>query len=93
MLQNRGMMNHILPLSGPTTRHHPTRPLFRRRLCRSAQPGPAPIVQRLPRCEDRFAQWRGHAARGDDPECEPWWQTALGCLFLALVWGLALLVL
>jgi hypothetical protein len=91
-----GMINTILPLSVTRAPHRRNRPSTRRWLCRGSHLALAPIVQRLPSRHGRFSRWSTHTAvgggDGDGWGTEPGWQTVLGCLFLALVFGLALLV-
>lgn len=97
MVQNRGMINSILPLSVPILRQRRNRPPMNRRLCRGSRARPTPIVQRLPTRQRGFSCWNeptagGAGGSGGDWGTEPWWQTVLGCVFLALVFGFALLV-
>jgi hypothetical protein len=94
MLQNCGMINSILPGSATSARHRRSRPSARRWLCRGNHLRLEPIVQRLPSCQGQISRWSEHAASnvGGDWGTEPWWQTVLGCMFLALIFGFALLV-
>jgi hypothetical protein len=94
MPHHHGMINQILPLSTPA--HPPSDPPSPGPSMAAAEPSqvrPCPIVQRLPACPGRLARWGEHVTGGETPGTEPWWQTVLGCVFLALVFGFGLLVL
>lgn len=60
--------------------------------CRRENRKQAFVLPRMPDCRWNRAPGRGEIPGGLNGETEPLWQTILGCVFLAVLFALVLLV-